>query len=485
MLSRNETSNTRFSTVIVALLSIALGGVIGFSLSKFSPIYVVGGLFGLIFVFIAILNAEVGLLALLAITFLRLSDILVNQYHAPSIAKPFVLVLLVGIALRWFFYNQPLRGWVKASLLVGMYGLMVLISLTYATDFLSSYNAFDDFLRDGMIAIMVVILVQHKEMFRMAFWALMAAGMFLGTLSVYQYLTGTYTNIYWGFSRAALMNIVGQTNDYRISGPYGSPNVYAQVMIVIVPFALERFLNERTQILRWLAGYAMVIIGLTVVITFSRGGFLSLSIVLILFGITRRTQIGTWLVLAVLILGILSFLPEQYTSRLSTLTNLFDSNAAQSDISFQGRSSEAAIGIMMFQDHPVFGVGTRNYPILYQDYSRRLGLDPRSENRSPASLYIEILAEQGIVGVFIFGALILSIYRGLLRARRIFEQIGEHEMVAMATAMTLSFTAFLTSATFINNAYPRPFWILVGLALAFLVFAESLFAPRLASAENG
>jgi len=468
------------------LAAATLGGFIGVAVVWLGkPLWAVAGVLGMLVALTSMLNAEVGLLGLIFITFIRLSDVLVRFYGAPSIAKIFIGLMLVGIILRWLFYSQPPRGWVRALFLVMLWGVMVFTSLIYATNFDRSYNALDDFIKDGLIAVIVVVLVQRKQMFRWTFWALMAAGLFMGALSVYQYLTGTYADNYGGFAQAVLMNIVGQTSDYRIGGPYGSPNVYAQIMVAIVPLALERMLSERNLIMKFLAGAALVATGLTVVFTFSRSGFISLSLAVGLFMLWRRTQFGTYIILATLALALISFAPTQYTDRLGTLTNLFgDPNAIQSEYSFRGRASEAMVGWMMFLDHPLLGVGSKNYAVYYQSYSRQLGIDPRAENRSPASLYVEIASEQGLLGIVIFGILIYNLYAGLARARRAFERLHNHEMMSMAVAATISLTVYLTSALFINSAYPRPFWILVGLALAFPVFAETLSESHFFRASN-
>ena len=308
----------------------------------------------------------------------------------------------------------------------------------------------------------------------------------MGTLSVYQYLTGTYANDYWGFARASLMNIVGQTNDYRISGPYGSPNVYSQIMIVLVPLALERVTHERKQFFRLTALWALIVSSLTVIFTFSRSGFLSLTVVVFLFMAWRGAQLRTWLVLVVLALGLLRLLPEDYTARVATLTDIVtDSTVARSEVSFRGRTSETTIGWLMFLDHPILGVGTKNYPVFYQEYSRKLGIDPRLENRSPHSLYVEIAAEQGLVGIFIFSFLIFTIFKGLFRARRIFKKLGMFHMLSMATAVTISMAGYLISSIFIHSSYPRPFWVLVGMTLAFSVYVRTLLDPRQLEAASG
>lgn len=468
------------------LLAVVLGTVTGVAVVWLGkPLWAVAGVLGMFVALTSMLNAEIGLLGLLFITFIRLSDVLVKFYGAPSIAKLFIGLMLVGIVLRWIFYRQPPRGWLRALLLVALWGVMVFTSLIYATNFDRSYNALDDFVKDGLIAVIVVVLVQRKGMFRWSFWALIVAGLFMGALSVHQYFTGAYSDTYGGFAQASLMNIVGQASDYRIGGPYNSPNVFAQIMVAIVPLALERMFAERQLLLKFLAGLSAVAVALTVIFTFSRSGFISLSLAIGLFMLMRRTQFGTYIILAALAFALISFAPAQYTDRLGTLTDLFSSpTAVQSEYSFRGRASEAMVGWMMFLDHPLLGVGAKNYAVYYQAYSRQLGIDPRAENRSAASLYIEIAAEEGLMGIVVFSILIFSLYSGLISARRTFERLEKTDMVAMATAVLISLTVYLVSALFINSAYPRPFWILVGLALSFPVFANNLAEVHFKHAQN-
>lgn len=469
------------------LVSVAIGGVLGYAVTLIdNPLVAILGLFGLLLGVISLINVEVGALILIGITFVRLSDVLVDYHGLPSVAKPFVALLLVGITLRWVFYRSPPRGWQRVTLLVGLYGLMVFLSLIYAADFDTTFNALTDLLKDGIIAVIIVVLLQREEMFRWAIYALLAAGIFMGTLSVYQNLTGTFSNTYWGFARTGLMNIVGETSNYRISGPYGSPNVFSQIMVVMVPLALERLMNERRQVFRLIAFWALAVSGLTIIFTYSRSGFISLGVVVLLFMVWRRTQFKTWLVFGLLLVGLLNFLPEGYLARVGTLTDLVSSQtASNTDVSFRGRTSETMIGWQMFMDHPVLGVGTKNYPLYYQEYSRKLGIDPRLENRSPHSLYLEIAAEQGLVGIIIFSILIFSMFGGLFRSTRIFEKLGEIQMQNMAMGMMIGISGYLVSAIFIHGSYPRPFWVLVGIALAFPVYAQSLVESRQLEQLNG
>lgn len=458
------------------LLAIGTGGGLGFLLVWLdNPLIAVIGFIGALVGIIMALNVDLGLLALIFMTFTRFSDVLVNNHGLPSIAKPFILLLAVGIVVRWLLYNRPPRGWDRALLLVGAYGVVVILSLIYAKDYIRSYDAASDFLKDGIISIMIVMILQHEKVFRNVAWTLVAAGVFMGTISVFQYFTGAFSNSFWGFGQTSLSNIVGDSQNYRISGPFSDPNSYAQLIVVLVPLALDRLMSARSNIARLIAIWALVVCSLTVIITFSRGGFLSLVVVLGIYAIWKGLSFGNWMLISTLVLGVVLMLPAQYMERLSTLTSFLPgSQSSQNDVSFVGRLSENIIGVQMFLDHPILGVGVKNYPVYYIDYSRGLGLDQRRTERSPHSLYLEVAAEQGIVGVVVFSVLLYNAFNGLLFAKRTFYQLESYEMERLTVSIMIGFIGYLTSAVFLHGAYPRPFWVLIGLSLAFFAYAKSL-----------
>ena len=82
----------------------------------------------------------------------------------------------------------------------------------------------------------------------------------------------------------------------------------------------------------------------------------------------------------------------------------------RTEVSFRGRMSEYAVGFRMFRDNPVLGIGYDNYAANYLDYSMRIGLDPRRTERSAHSLYLEVLAEQGLLGLLLFGFVPLFVF---------------------------------------------------------------------------
>lgn len=399
--------------------------------------------------------------------FTRLSDVLVNFHGAPSIAKVYVPLTLLIVILRWILYQEYPQG-LSRSTIVLAYGLIGLASLLYATDPTRVSDALNDFVKDFIIVIVLLSMIQSGEVLRRVVWTLLAAGILLGTIAVYQQLTGTFDNPYWGFGQAALANIVGESNDYRVGGPGLGPNVYAQFLLLLVPLALDRLWRERSRLGRVIAAWALAVCVLTIFFTFSRGAFLGLVAILGIILVYRPPRLK-YIFLTILIGALLiGFLPEQYTARLATLGDFLpgSGNQAESEVSFRGRLSENMSSWQMFKDHPFLGVGLNNFKANYQSYSRHLGLDPRREERSPHSLYLEYASELGFLGITWLVALQWITFRGLYQARRDFLAAHKREYADIALALGLGLLSFLITGIFLHVARPRYFWLFYGIALA-------------------
>ncbi len=461
--------------LLFTLLAIAAGSVAGVaaSLGPLAAAAVGLGVAALGMGAMSLSSPWIGLIALVVITYLRLSDVLVHFHHLPSIAKPLVALLLGLVIARWVLYGEEPSGWALPTALMVAYTVVILLSLFFAANFGTAVGAASDFIKDGIIAVLVVMLLQHTEDFYRAVWALLFAGIFLGTLSVYQYLTGDFGNNFWGFAQAPVLNIVGQTNQPRLAGPIGDPNFYAQIMVTLVPLALNRVFAEKRPLWRLLALWALGATALTVIFTFSRGNFLAMMVSLGAMALYYRPSLPQVAVVGFVLIMLLPLVPPEYTARLGTLTDFIPGQGdVRNEVSFRGRTSEWIVAGMMFLDHPLLGVGLRNYPEYYLDYSSRLGLDPRRENREPHSFYLEIAAENGIAGILVFLAIFYNLFRSIRTAQQRYARAGAKEHADLAASFGFALIAYLTAATFIHAAFPRYFWLLTGLGLALLQTSE-------------
>lgn len=483
---RHQTKKDNPATLLLfGLTAVGLGSLISLLVNLINnPVLLGVGLAGIVVVLAIAIRLEWGLFVLVFITYTRFSDVLVHEHGLPSIAQPLSLLLLGIVAGRWLLQKQNYidRRLELPLVLLGSYGLMGFASLLYAEDIGRAQFALESYLKDIIIAVLIIILLRRVSTFRAVVWTLLVAGIFMGTITAYQQLSGTHSNTYLGFGMAEVQNIIGQDSDFRIAGPVGDPNFYAQILLVLIPLALDRLWREKKPLLRFLAAWAFIVCLLSIMFTFSRGAFLALLVMAALLVWQYRIRFTSLLVTIVLLMVLYQFVPEQYGARLQTMTDLVPGVGQQDlrhEISFRGRLSESWVGWRMFADHPVLGVGWSNYPAHYQRYSRQLGFDSRLEARDAHNFYLEMAAESGLVGLIMFGLLLGFSFSGLVRTHKALTQSGYESDASLVKAYGIGLIGYLTAAFFLHSAYPRFLWLLLGIAMAVAQLAPAIWPQRL------
>jgi O-antigen ligase len=303
-------------------------------------------------------------------------------------------------------------------------------------------------------------------------------GIFIGSFSVHQYLTRNFGSDYGGFAVARYMNIVGGTDDYRLTGPVGDPNFFAQVMVVLALLGVERLVHDKSMWIKILAGLCAAISALTVAFTFSRGAIVAMALSLAIFFWIYRLKPMQTVVILVLGMVLLLFIPSTFFDRILTIKDVLPSSSGQinvrEDPAIQGRASENLTAWAMFTQHPLTGVGLNNFPSLYQDYTKSIGLAPSANERSPHNLYLEVAAETGIVGLSVFLLMVVLAFRSILSARKKFMEAGLEDYAHMVTGFAIAFGGYMLAALFVHAAYPRYFYLLIGIAFALPVIFEQM-----------
>lgn len=475
--NENQLAPRRLSSLPVILIAALLGIAAGVLIVYFNnPLYILVGLASLIGFIATIASLEFGLLFLVFITYTRFSDIAVHVYNAPSIAKSFIVLLVLAILIRWAISNERPRGLALPAIAVVAYGLVGFTSLLYAPQTDAVIESLSNYVKDALIALVVVALLKKPHQFRHVIYTLLVVGVFIGSISVHQYLTDNFRSDYGGFAIAEYMNIVEDTNDYRLSGPVGDPNFFAQVMVVLAILGIERLVHDKNPLIKILAGWAAVVSTLTVIFTFSRGATIALALVIILFFWVYRLKPVHLVMVLILGIGMMSFVPSTFYERILTLKDIVPSSTGQinvrEDSAIQGRASENLTAWVMVMQHPLMGVGLNNFPYLYQEYTKTLGLAPTATNRAPHNLYLEVAAEMGIVGLSVFLFMVWLAFRSIFSARRKFRAAGLEDYANMATGFAIAFAGYMLSAFFVHASYPRYFYLLLGIAYALSVVSE-------------
>ncbi len=465
--------------IFVALLA---GAALGVFVVKYNqPVYLLLGAATLAVSALAALSVEFGLLVLLFMTYTRLSDIVIEYYNAPSIAKAYIAVLVLAILIRWVIFRERPKGWGTPLVILALYGIIGFGSMLYSPVADRVLTKAYAFVKDSAITLLIIILLQRGRALRSAIWTLIVVGIFLGTVSVFQYFTGTFDRSYGGFAQAGLDQIVGLTDNYRIGGPIGDPNFFAQIMIVLVAISLERAMHEKSLLFKTLALYCLVVSVLCVIFSYSRGGLLALAVCLgTWFIVNPPRRLQTPILIIAVALAALYVVPEGYFSRLLQLSQVFTSQGTlrTSDPSLQGRISENLAAWEMFRTHPLLGVGWNTYPYLFPFYSKDIGLANVATEREAHDLYLEVAAETGVAGLFAFGLILFTSFRDIVRARRTFLRANLQDYAGLVTGFGIGFLGYLVAALFIHGAFPRYLHVLLGIAWALPLVVKNVLHEK-------
>lgn len=199
-------------------------------------------------------------------------------------------------------------------------------------------------------------------------------------------------------------------------------------------------------------------------------------LILFLYYPPRRFQIP---IIIISVIIFISLLPPNYLDRLSTLTEIFEPRTTTriQERSLQGRLSENLTALEMIKSNPLFGVGLSSYNYLFPSYSKKLGVALVATEREAHNLYLEVLAETGIIGFSVFGLLLFTCFRTVFRARKLFLRSNMMDDAGMTTGFWAGLLGYFVAATFIHNAFPRYFFLLLGIALSLHLTAENAVSP--------
>lgn len=196
----------------------------------------------------------------------------------------------------------------------------------------------------------------------------------------------------------------------------------------------------------------------------------------------RRTF---WLMAIIAAVGAAAVVDQRFVERMFSIKTAVQEEEAR-DSSAESRFVLYEAQLRMFMEHP-FGAGYRGTAALSADY-----LDPvwLTESRLPDgrvvrarsshSTYLTVLVEQGVVGVAIFGALLIWFAKSALAVRRANRTGADGRVCTYASAACAAFTVVLVAGIATDYlAAEIQFWMLAALTCA-LQLVHSKFSTAAA-----
>jgi len=241
-----------------------------------------------------------------------------------------------------------------------------------------------------------------------------------------------------------------------------------------LPFALFLAMQAEAKWERILLWGISLAIATSVLMSQSRGGFVTLALV-ILFMMVRveRISLRARVIPVVLLLGSFFFLPQHIKDRLGTMLNPSEDYNLTAET---GRIQVWKRGIGYFKDHPVAGVGISNFPVAELTLSEQAQRGGRATRVVTHNSYLEVAVESGLPGLLMYLGMFFSVGFSTVRLRgrlnRIRGSPQAERLVLLADFLTLSLIGYAFGSFFLSMAYSPMLPAFLALAAGFRYTVE-------------
>ncbi|HEU5173889.1 MAG TPA: O-antigen ligase family protein [Gemmatimonadaceae bacterium] len=447
--------------------------------------------------------------ATLLMVFLLYANIpaVASQHHGVPrfLAGAFVLLLIIPLGRIALVRREALKADRTFGGMLLFLGVLLIASLR-ARGLGLAMDRILTFAVEGLLLYWLVInVVRTLSTLRRVIWAILIAGAMLGGLTTYQEMTGSFDQQFGGLAqrnyeylalkggllaepddpdvRAQVEEVLQRTGGertQRAEGPVDEPNRFAQILLVLLPLAAFAYRTGRSRGSRIAAATLGLLIASGIAFSDSRGALIALVVVIAAAVKMRWVRPAHLLVGCILMIPIVPVvaprLPERIVSIAAAASLVGADRPGAADGAIRGRATEMLAAFQAFLDHPVIGVGPGQYrPFYSEEYHQRnprLAFRDIKGTRRAHTLYLELAAELGVVGLVAFLSIVLLLMRELGVMRR--RWAGHPQLADLAAALQLTLLAYLATGVFLHLAYERYYWFLLALAGAGVEIARRL-----------
>ncbi len=257
--------------------------------------------------------------------------------------------------------------------------------------------------------------------------------------------------------------------NYMVWGPedtfLAANNSIGMAHAMNVPLLVYLAKSEPRRWLRWLMRAMAIFSYPAIVCTFSRGAWIAVAVVTLLFILKSRhkfliaTLAGLLLLAAVPVLP--GLLPERVVNRYGTLKGYEKDSSAQSR--FWNWEMCKRVGMA----NPVTGGGFQFYSLkIYARYYPEFLTAWPGKVWQCHSMWFQVFAEHGFPGFILWVALIICCFLSLHRLRRLAVTRARSDwIVGHADMLETSLVSFMVAGTFLDIAYFDMFYYLVAVLI--------------------
>ena len=377
----------------------------------------------------------VGVCSLLALEFLRPQDL-----HLELVPLRPVAWLAAATLLGTLLARPPgLRHLARTLAPLGAVLLVAALSAAASDLDAMAWSAWVGLAKASVLLALTVLHVDSPRRLRVVLWTIAGS---IGVLAVAAIAQG----VALGYPDSFQIKIGGLGGPVGLDdkGPMRDNNAFARVLVFALPLWLSLGVWSRRVFARVLASIGTTATIIAFVFTFSRGGLVALaSIALLAITQIRPRRAAVAILIAGMAIGY-ALTPQIYQDRMAA-TRLDDE-------SLNLRFGIWRQGLAMAAERPVLGVGIGTFAAHY-------GRVMPPPARSSHNVFVEVLAEMGVLGLLAYLWLLLAALVPLWRLGR-----GATDWRTPARGLTIALIGFLIASAALSHAFASH--LLSGIALS-------------------
>ncbi len=378
--------------------------------------------------------------------------------------------ILIAVVFFVYFLTKLASGELKipkdpSRYIVALFIASLTFSFSQALNFERSIMVLLFMILMFVVYLTVTFMVQDKKALSYVLYGLVYGAIFSAVLGLFQFagdavgLPTQITLLKEGYDKSTF-------GFARVQGTAIEPLYFANyifiplflMLVLLVRGQAEKLINKNL-------AYALAVgLLLNFVLTVSRGAYLGLAgagLVLIISQakliLRAKTIITTVMIGLIVIVGAYLALVKSEPRAIDEFIGHVMVNDRDDGESVVSRVSATKEAFMMWQEHPIFGVGLGNYGPLVQGDTKDT---PEGGWFIVNNEYVELLAENGIVGLGMFvGLLVLVFLRALAAIRKTTDQFLKSVMISL----TLALLAVLIQYASFSTIYIFHIWFLIAL----------------------
>jgi probable O-glycosylation ligase (exosortase A-associated) len=347
-----------------------------------------------------------------------------------AISFPWVYLVAIVTLVSLLFSKESKRIPRSAtSVLLVMFLLWTGLTTFFAVVPDSAWNQWQEFAKVLVMVFVTLILVNSRERMHGLVW------MIVVSLGFYGVKGGLFTILQGGVN-----HVLGPANSFIADN-----NALALALCMTLPLMRYLQLHSAWKFVRFGLAASMLLTGIAVLGTYSRGGLIALAVVSAALFVKSRGRLAVLFVVIAVGFTAYHFMPSSWTERMGTLQDAKQTSSGETRIQSYGFAVNVAL------HRPLLGGGLNVYQSgsMWQSYGPE-GAIPRAIH----SIYFRALGEQGFPGLALFLALLFVSWRNSSRVRKRTRQISEEKWAFdLASMLQVSLVAFMAAGTFLPMTY--------------------------------